>query len=47
MKFLDEMYGPDVLRTLQQIERKRHDVRSRLITEQQNQVVTLFGMTLW
>jgi hypothetical protein len=35
MKFLDDMYGPDVLRTLQRIERKRHDVRSRLINEQQ------------
>ncbi len=35
MKFLDDMYGPDVLHTLQRIERKRHDVRSRLINEQQ------------
>lgn len=38
MKFLDEMYGPDVLHTLQRIERKRHDVRSRLIHDQQQQV---------
>lgn len=35
MKFLDDMYGPDVLRTLKKIERKRHDVRRRLINEQQ------------
>lgn len=34
MKFLDDMYGPDVLRTLKKIERKRHDVRRRLINEQ-------------
>jgi hypothetical protein len=34
MKFLDDMYGPDVLRTLRKIERKRHDVRRRLINEQ-------------
>ncbi|CAF2854707.1 unnamed protein product [Rotaria sp. Silwood2] len=33
-KFLDDMYGPDVLRTLKKIERKRHDVRRRLINEQ-------------
>ncbi|CAF1460677.1 unnamed protein product [Adineta steineri] len=36
MKFLDDMYGPDVLRTLKKIERKRHDVRRRLINEQPN-----------
>ncbi|CAF3164241.1 unnamed protein product [Rotaria sp. Silwood2] len=35
MKFLDDMYGSDVLRTLKKIERKRHDVRHRLINEQQ------------
>jgi hypothetical protein len=35
MKFLDDMYGPDVLRTLKKIEQKRHDVRRRLINEQQ------------
>ncbi|CAF0943841.1 unnamed protein product, partial [Didymodactylos carnosus] len=35
MKFLDDMYGPDVLRTLKKIERKRHDVRRRLINGQQ------------
>ena len=35
MKFLDDMYGPDVLRTLKKIERKRHDVRRRLNNEQQ------------
>lgn len=34
MRFLDDMYGPDVLRTLKKIERKRHDVRRRLINEQ-------------
>ena len=34
MKFLDDMYGPDVLRTLKKIERKRHDVRRRLINDQ-------------
>ncbi|CAM4957426.1 unnamed protein product [Rotaria socialis] len=34
MKFLDDMYGPDVLRTLKKIEQKRHDVRLRLINEQ-------------
>ncbi|CAF1281668.1 unnamed protein product [Rotaria sordida] len=33
-KFLDDMYGPDVLRTLKKIERKRNDVRRRLINEQ-------------
>ena len=36
MKFLDDMYGPDVLRTLKKIERKRHDVRRRLINDQVN-----------
>ncbi|CAF0880180.1 unnamed protein product [Adineta ricciae] len=36
MRFLDDMYGPDVLRTLKKIERKRHDVRRRLINEQPN-----------
>lgn len=36
MKFLDEMYGPDVLRTLKRMDRKRHDVRRRLIHEQQS-----------
>ncbi|CAF4703261.1 unnamed protein product [Rotaria socialis] len=35
VKFLDDMYGSDVLRTLKKIERKRHDVRSRIINEQQ------------
>ncbi|CAF0777396.1 unnamed protein product [Adineta steineri] len=35
MKFLDDMYGPDVLRTLKKIERKRHDVRRRLVNEHQ------------
>ncbi|CAF1136886.1 unnamed protein product [Rotaria sp. Silwood1] len=34
MKFLDDMYGSDVLRTLKKIEQKRHDVRHRLINEQ-------------
>lgn len=34
MKFLDDMYGPDVLRTLKKIEQKRNDVRRRLINEQ-------------
>ena len=34
MKFLDDMYGPGVLRTLKKIERKRHDVHRRLINEQ-------------
>ena len=38
MKFLDEMYGPDALRTLKRMERKRHDVRRRLIHEQQSSV---------
>lgn len=38
MKFLDDMYGPGVLRTLQKIERKRYDVRNRLVNEQQQQV---------
>lgn len=37
IKFLDDMYGPDVLRTLKKIERKRHDVRRRLINEQVKQ----------
>lgn len=35
MKFLDDMYGPNVLRTLKKIERKRNDVRRRLVNEQQ------------
>ena len=35
MKFLDDMYGPDVLRTLKKFDRKRHDVRRRLVNEQQ------------
>jgi hypothetical protein len=35
MKFLDDMYGTDVLHKLKKIERKRHDVRRRLINEQQ------------
>ena len=43
MKFLDDMYGPDVLRTLQRIERKRHDVRNRLINEQQQQQQVLIS----
>ncbi|UJR31990.1 hypothetical protein I4U23_019461 [Adineta vaga] len=39
MKFLDDMYGPNVLRTLKKIERKRHDVRRRLINEQPNHTI--------
>ncbi|CAF3102541.1 unnamed protein product [Rotaria socialis] len=41
MKFLDDMYGPDVLRTLKKIEQKRHDVRLRLINEQPNQTIPI------
>lgn len=41
MKFLDDMYGPDVLRTLKKIERKRHDVRRRLINEQVNAIFVI------
>lgn len=43
MKFLDDMYGPDVLRTLKKIERKRHDVRRRLINEQQVRDIDIFS----
>ena len=46
MKFLDDMYGPNVLRTLQRIERKRHDVRNRLINEQQQQQVLISSLSL-
>ncbi|UJR14743.1 hypothetical protein I4U23_001734 [Adineta vaga] len=35
MKFLDDMYGPNVLRTLKKFDRKRYDVRRRLVNEQQ------------
>ena len=35
MKFLDDMYGPNVLRTLKKLERKRHDVRRRIANDQQ------------
>ena len=45
MKFLDDMYGPDVLRTLKRMERKRHDVRRRLINEQQS--VGKQGLLIW
>ncbi|CAF1666939.1 unnamed protein product, partial [Adineta ricciae] len=42
MKFLDDMYGPDVLRTLKKFDRKRHDVRRRLANEQQVLNVDLY-----
>jgi hypothetical protein len=42
MKFLDDMYGPHVLRTLKSIERKRHDLRHRLMHEQ-----TVIIFTVW
>ena len=38
MKFLDDMYGPNVLRTLKKLERKRHDVRRRIANDQQVRV---------
>ena len=33
LQYLDDMYGPNVSRTLQQIEQRRHDVRRRLTEE--------------